>query len=62
MSQGFTKGTPIDTDPTLSLDSDIVAGGQLKSGLNSNSNLITTLKKARPFFKLKIIFFTYKTV
>ena len=28
MSQGFTKGTPIDTDPTLSLDSDIVVPSQ----------------------------------
>jgi hypothetical protein len=28
MAQGFTKGTPIDTDPTLSLDSDIVVPSQ----------------------------------
>lgn len=28
MSQGFTKGTPIDTDPTLSLDSDLVVPSQ----------------------------------
>jgi hypothetical protein len=28
MSQGFTKGTPIDTDPTLSLNSDIVVPSQ----------------------------------
>jgi hypothetical protein len=28
MSQGFTKGTPIDTDPTMSLNSDIVVPSQ----------------------------------
>jgi len=28
MSQGFTKGTPIDTDDTLSLNSDIVVPSQ----------------------------------
>jgi hypothetical protein len=28
MAQGFTKGTPIDTDPTLSLNSDIVVPSQ----------------------------------
>lgn len=38
MSQGFTKGTPIDTDPTLSLNSDIVVPSQkaVKSYLASN--------------------------
>ena len=28
MAQGFTRGTPIDTDPTLSLDSDLVVPSQ----------------------------------
>jgi hypothetical protein len=28
MSQGFTRGVPIDTDPTLSLDSDLVVPSQ----------------------------------
>jgi len=38
MSQGFTKGTPIDTDPTLSLNSDIVVPSQkaIKSYLTVN--------------------------
>jgi hypothetical protein len=38
MSQGFTKGTPIDTDPTLSLNSDIVVPSQkaVKSYLAAN--------------------------
>ena len=38
MSQGFTKGTPIDTDPTLSLNSDIVVPSQkaVKSYLTAN--------------------------
>ena len=38
MSQGFTKGTPIDTDPTLSLNSDIVVPSQkaIKSYLTAN--------------------------
>jgi hypothetical protein len=37
MSQGFTKGTPIDTDPTLSLNSDIVVPSQkaVKSYISS---------------------------
>jgi hypothetical protein len=38
MSQGFTKGTPIDTDPNLSLNSDIVVPSQkaVKSYLAAN--------------------------
>ena len=38
MSQGFTKGTPIDTDPTLLLNSDIVVPSQkaIKSYLTAN--------------------------
>jgi len=28
MSQGYTRGTPIDTDPTLSANSDLVAPSQ----------------------------------
>jgi hypothetical protein len=38
MSQGFTKGTPIDTDHTLSLNSDIVVPSQkaVKSYLTAN--------------------------
>jgi hypothetical protein len=38
MAQGFTKGTPIDTDPTLSLNSDIVVPSQkaVKSYLTAN--------------------------
>jgi len=38
MSQGFTKGTPIDTDTTLSLNSDIVVPSQkaVKSYLAAN--------------------------
>jgi len=38
MAQGFTRGTPIDTDPTLSLNSDIVVPSQkaVKSYLSSN--------------------------
>jgi len=47
MSQGFTKGTPIDTDPTLSLNSDIVVPSQkavkdyLDTGLNTKQNTLT---------------------
>jgi hypothetical protein len=47
MSQGFTKGTPIDTDPTLSLDSDIVVPSQkaikdyVDTGLNTKQDTLT---------------------
>jgi hypothetical protein len=47
MSQGFTKGTPIDTDPTLSLNSDIVVPSQkavkdyVDTGLNTKQNALT---------------------
>ena len=47
MSQGFTKGTPIDTDPTLSLNSDIVVPSQkavkdyVDTGLNTKQNTLT---------------------
>jgi len=47
MAQGFTRGTPIDTDPTLSLDSDLVVPSQkavkdyIDTGLNTKQDTIT---------------------
>jgi hypothetical protein len=47
MSQGFTRGVPIDTDPTLSLDSDLVVPSQkavktyVDNGLNTKQDAIT---------------------
>jgi hypothetical protein len=47
MAQGFTRGTPIDTDPTLSLDSDLVVPSQkaikdyVDTGLNTKQDTIT---------------------
>ena len=47
MSQGFTRGVPIDTDPTLSLDSDLVVPSQkavktyVDTGLNTKQDTIT---------------------
>ena len=47
MSQGFTRGVPIDTDPTLSLDSDLVVPSQkavktyVDTGLNTKQDAIT---------------------
>ena len=47
MSQGFTRGVPIDTDPTLSLDSDLVVPSQkavkdyIDTGLNTKQDTIT---------------------
>ncbi len=41
MAQGFTRGTPIDTDPNLALDSDLVVPSQkaikdyVDTGLNT---------------------------
>lgn len=52
MSQGYTKGTPIDTDPTLSANSNLVTPSQaavvvyvnnqiaLYGGLNTNYNVL----------------------
>lgn len=47
MAQGFTRGTPIDTDPNLSLDSDLVVPSQkaikdyVDTGLNTKQDTIT---------------------
>ena len=47
MSQGFTRGVPIDTDPNLSLDSDLVVPSQkavkdyIDTGLNTKQDTIT---------------------
>jgi hypothetical protein len=48
MAQGFTKGVPIDTDPTLSSDSDLLVASQkatkayVDTELLSSINLTTT--------------------
>jgi len=53
MSQGFTRGVPIDTDPTLSLDSDLVVPSQkaikdyVDTGLNTKQNALTTTKSVK---------------
>jgi hypothetical protein len=47
MSQGFTRGVPIDTDPNLSLDSDLVVPSQkavkdyIDTGLNTKQDTLT---------------------
>lgn len=47
MAQGFTRGVPIDTDPNLSLDSDLVVPSQkaikdyVDTGLNTKQDTIT---------------------
>jgi hypothetical protein len=47
MAQGFTRGTPIDTDPNLSLDSDLVVPSQkaikdyVDTGLNTKQDTLT---------------------
>jgi hypothetical protein len=47
MSQGFTRGVPIDTDPNLALDSDLVVPSQkavkdyVDTGLNTKQDTIT---------------------
>ena len=47
MAQGFTRGVPIDTDPTLSLDSDLVVPSQkavktyVDTGLNTKQDTLT---------------------
>ena len=47
MSQGFTRGIPIDTDPNLSLNSDLVVPSQkavkdyIDTGLNTKQDTIT---------------------
>jgi hypothetical protein len=50
MSQGFTRGVPIDTDPTLSLDSDLVVPSQkavktyVDTGLSTKQDALTATK------------------
>jgi hypothetical protein len=50
MSQGFTRGVPIDTDPTLSLDSDLVVPSQkavktyVDTGLSTKQDTLTATK------------------
>jgi hypothetical protein len=47
MAQGFTRGTPIDTDPNLALDSDLVVPSQkavkdyIDTGLNTKQDTLT---------------------
>ena len=47
MAQGFTRGTPIDTDPNLALDSDLVVPSQkaikdyVDTGLNTKQDTLT---------------------
>jgi hypothetical protein len=47
MAQGFTRGVPIDTDPNLSLDSDLVVPSQkavkdyIDTGLNTKQDTLT---------------------
>ena len=50
MSQGFTKGTPIDTDPTLSLNSDIVVPSQKAVKTYVDTGLATKASLASPSF------------
>ena len=53
MSQGFTRGVPIDTDPTLSLDSDLVVPSQkaikdyVDTGLSTKQDLLTDTKSVK---------------
>ena len=53
MSQGFTRGVPIDTDPNLSLDSDLVVPSQkaikdyVDTGLNTKQDLLTDTKSVK---------------
>jgi hypothetical protein len=53
MSQGFTRGVPIDTDPTLSLDSDLVVPSQkavktyVDTGLNTKQDALTDTKSVK---------------
>ena len=47
MSQGFTKGTPIDTDPTLSLNSDIVVPSQSAVKTYVDTGLATKVPTTR---------------
>ena len=47
MSQGFTKGTPIDTDPTLSLNSDIVVPSQKAVKSYVDTGLATKVPSTR---------------
>jgi hypothetical protein len=53
MSQGFTRGVPIDTDPNLSLDSDLVVPSQkavktyVDTGLNTKQDALTTTKSVK---------------
>jgi hypothetical protein len=47
MSQGFTKGTPIDTDPTLSLNSDIVVPSQKAVKTYVDTGLATKVPSTR---------------
>jgi hypothetical protein len=47
MSQGFTKGTPIDTDPTLSLNSDIVVPSQSAIKTYVDTGLATKVPTTR---------------
>ena len=53
MSQGFTRGVPIDTDPTLSLDSDLVVPSQkavktyVDTSLSTKQDLLTDTKSVK---------------
>jgi hypothetical protein len=53
MSQGFTRGVPIDTDPNLSLDSDLVVPSQkaikdyVDTGLSTKQDLLTDTKSVK---------------
>jgi hypothetical protein len=47
MSQGFTKGTPIDTDPTLSINSDIVVPSQSAIKTYVDTGLATKVPTTR---------------
>jgi hypothetical protein len=53
MSQGFTRGVPIDTDPNLALDSDLVVPSQkavkdyVDTGLNTKQDTLTDTKSVK---------------
>jgi hypothetical protein len=53
MAQGFTRGTPIDTDPNLALDSDLVVPSQkaikdyVDTGLNTKQDTLTDTKSVK---------------
>lgn len=48
MSQGYTKGTPIDTDPTMSANSDLVTPSQAAVVTYVANNTVATVTATAP--------------